>query len=323
MASNFSSLRSARKAALDKLAQAVKQEAQKGSADERFWKLSVDQKTGVGYAKIRFLPAPKGEELPWVRLFSHGFQGPSGTYYIENCPTTLNLPCPACKENNVLWSTGAEDKRNIARDRKRKLSFISNILVLEDPAHPENVGKVFLFKYGKKIHDKIMELIEPQFPDQQPANPFDLWEGADFKLKAAKVAGFQNYDKSSFSDPSALFDGDDDKLESVWEKEYQLAEFVAPAAFKKFEELETRLNAVLNGTNNAPKTAEAALQTDMTDEDIEKVVETAKKEEVAKQPKKPAAKKATPKPEPKPEVAADPDEDEIRGFFADVLGDDE
>ena len=222
MATNFTTLRNSRKTLLTKLADEVKKTAspQKG-ADERFWKLIVDPKTGIGYAKLRFLPAPKNEDIPWSKLWSHGFQGPAGSWFIENCPTTLDgRPCPVCKENNRLWNSGVERDKEVARARKRKLTYISNVLILEDPARPENNGKTFLYKYGKKIHDKVMELLEPQFPDQKPANPFDLWEGCDFKLKAQKVAGYQNYDKSEFTEPSELHAGDDAQKEKTWEGEF-------------------------------------------------------------------------------------------------------
>lgn len=317
MASNFSSLRSARKTLLDKLAQEVKKEAQKGgSNDERFWKLTVDSKTKIGYARIRFLPAAVNEEVPWVRLFSHAFQG-NGGWFIENCPTTLGRTCPVCAENNKLWNSGIDADKEVARKRKRKLQFVSNILVIEDPAHPENNGKVFLYKYGAKIQAKIKELIEPEFPDAQPANPFDLWEGCDFKLKSQLVAGYQNYDKSTFEAASELFPGDDAKKEEVWKGQYPLAEFTDEKQFKNYEELQSRFDKALTGTG-APKTAEEAVkeavQSPSLDEAKELAVETAK-------PKRPSpAKKPTP---PAPVAEDGPDDDAaIKDFFA-GLNDDE
>lgn len=321
MATSFSSLRSSRKSLLDKLASQAKTEAQKGGGvDERFWKLTIDQKTKLGSAVIRFLPPPKNEELAWVRVFQHAFKGPGGTWFIENCPTTLGQDCPVCKRNNELWNTGIEDKKNIARDRKRKLQFISNVLVISDPAKPENNGKVFLFKYGAKIHDKLKEAMEPEFPEQEALNPFDLWEGADFRLRSRDQAGFVNYDKSEFA-PVAAVQGDDEALEKLWESEHSLQQFVAADQFKPFADIEKRLESVLNGTS-APKTAEEAIKNEQAnDEDAADIAERAKaeakKERVKKiQPPKPA------KPAPAPEPAAEPEDEDIKNFFG-SLGDDE
>lgn len=317
MPSSFSSLRSNRKSLLDKLAQEAKKESQKGGADDRFWKLSVDQKSKVGYAVIRFLPAPQGEDIPWARVFSHGFQV-AGGWFIENCPTTLGgTTCPVCADNNRLWNSGIESDKDIARARKRKLSFISNILVINDPAHPENNGKVFLFRYGSKIHDKIKELIEPQFPDQAPANPFDLWEGCDFKLKSQLVGGFQNYDKSAFSDASELFEGDDDKKEEVWKLAKPLAEFIDPKQFKSYEELEKRFNKMLSGPARGPKTAEEAVKATPSIEDAEEVAEAIEEEKPKAKPRTKAAPKA------EAPVAAPDDEDDIKKFFGGIDSDDE
>jgi hypothetical protein len=315
MASNFSSLRSTRKNLLEKLAAEVKKDAQKGgAADERFWKLSVDQKTKIGYARLRFLPSCKGEEIPWVRLFSHAFQGPGGSWFIENCPTTLSRTCPVCDENNKLWNSGIDADKDVARKRKRKLQFISNVLVMEDPAHPENNGKVFLFKYGAKIQAKIKEMIEPEFPDQKPTNPFDMWEGCDFKLKSALAAGYQNYDKSSFDVSSALFPGDDDKAEALWLTQYPLAEFSDEKQFKNYEELAAQLNKSLTGVrNNTPKTAEDAVkEAQPTLEDAKEVAQTVAST------RKATAKAAAPKSKPAPEpVAEAPDDDAaIKEFFS-------
>ena len=318
MASNFSSLRSSRKSILSKLAEEAKKETQKGNgADERFWKLTVDPKTKIGYARIRFLPAPKGEELPWVRVFSHGFQGPGGSWFIENCPTTLGQrSCPVCKGNNKLWNSGIEADKDVARKRKRRLHFISNILVLEDGAKPENNGKVFLFKYGAKIHDKIKELIEPEFPDQTPCNPFDMWEGADFKLKSRDYQGFQNYDKSEFDDATELFEGDDDAKEALWEQQYSLMAFLDEKEFKSYEELESRMREVLTGDADAPKTAEEALRQEEP-EVVARVAERVAQEDKRVQARTPA--KRTPK---APVVTEDDDaQDDIRKFFSE-LGDD-
>ena len=220
------------------------------------------RKTKVGYARFRFLPAPAGEDVPWQRLWNHAFKF-GGQWFIENCPTTLaNRPCPVCKSNSKLWETGIDANKSVASERKRKLQYISNIVVIEDPAHPENNGKVFLYKYGKKIKDKVQELINPQFPDQVPTNPFDMWEGADFKLKAQHVQGYQNYDKSEFTEPKELFPGDDVKKEATWEKEYALLPFVAENQFKNYDDIEKRFLKVTIGDVPGPRTAADAVKAD-------------------------------------------------------------
>jgi hypothetical protein len=313
MATNFTTLRNNRANLIQKLNDEVKKSgAQKKSADERFWKLTVDAKTGVGYAKLRFLPAPKGEEIPWARTFSHGFQGPSGGWFIENCPTTLERTCPVCAANNRLWQTEIEANRNIARNRKRKLTFISNILVLEDTAHPENNGKVFLFKYGQKIYDKIKEKMDPQFPDQKPSVPFDFWEGSDFKLKAEKKGGFQNYDKSSFEDSSELFPGDDAAKEVVWEAEFSLTEFLKDSQFKSFEDLEKQFTRALSADGS--KTASEEIEEEAA-LPVPAPAPTARATRAAAPASKPAPKTAS-KPAP-----VDDDEDEVAKFFSEVLED--
>jgi hypothetical protein len=323
MASNFSSLRSARKNALDSLNKAIKEESSKQGADERFWKLTVDAKTKVGYARLRFLPAPKNEEVPWVRVFRHAFKV-GGAWLIDNCPTTLGQrTCPVCKENNKLWNSGIEADKNVARDRKRKQQFISNILVIDDPSHPENNGKVFLYSYGPKIHDKIQEAINPQYPDASPVNPFDMWEGADFKLKSQSVAGFQNYDKSEFADASELKGSDDDK-EAIWQQEHSLAQFVAEDQFKSYDDLAKRLDKVLTGDNDAPRSAQEAIRnesptaTDATDaaDSIERKAASARKPRGAKVETKPLVVKEDENGDDVPE-----DEDGIKNFFAGVLKD--
>ena len=213
-----------------------------GGADERLWKPELDA-SGNGYAVIRFLPAPEGESVPWAKLYSHAFQG-TGGWLIENCLTTKGEQCPVCAANNKLWNSGHESDKEIVRQRKRKLSYYSNIYVVNDPKHPDNNGKVFLFKYGKKIHDKILAAMQPEFQDETPINVFDLWEGANFKLKIKTVAGYWNYDSSEFAAPAAL-SADDDELESIWKQEYSLEAFAAPDQFKSYDDLESRLNFVL------------------------------------------------------------------------------
>ena len=217
-----------------------------GSGDDRLWKPEVD-KAGNGYAVIRFLPAPDGEELPWAKLYTHAFQG-TGGWFIENSLTTLGQKDPVSEYNSQLWNSGIESDKEIARKQKRKLSYYANIYVVKDSANPHNEGQVFLYKFGKKIFDKITAAMQPEFEDEDPINPFDFWAGANFKLKIKKVAGYWNYDSSEFDRQSALLD-DDDAMEAIWKKEYSLAELVAPDQFKSYDELKKRLDYVLG---NAP-----------------------------------------------------------------------
>ena len=234
---------------LDKLLNAVKEDSapqeKKSYVDERLWKPELD-KSGNGYAVIRFLPAVEGEDMPWAKVWNHAFQGPTGQWYIENSLTTVGQKDPVSEHNTKLWNTGLESDKETARKQKRKLQYFSNIYVVSDSKHPENEGKVFLYRYGKKIFDKLMAAMQPEFEDETPINPFDFWEGANFKLKIRKVDGYWNYDKSEFETPSAL--GDDSVIESVWKKQYSLKEFTAPTNFKSYEALKTRLDAVLSGT---------------------------------------------------------------------------
>ena len=260
MATSFSALKSrSRSSNIDKLVQASQKlsagNQSSSNKDERFWQLSVD-KAGNGMAILRFLPESSGEELPWVRVFSHGFQGPGG-WYIENSLTTLNQKDPVSEYNSKLWNNGTDAGKDQARKQKRRLQYISNVYVVKDSANPDNEGKVFLYKYGKKIFDKLNEAMQPQFEDETPVNPFDFYEGADFRLKARNVEGYRNYDKSEFDSPSEVLGGDDDALEEVWDKEYSLQDFVAPEQFKTYAELEAKLNRVLglDGRNNPPRTA--------------------------------------------------------------------
>ena len=241
---------------LDSLLGAAQKESapqeKKSYVDERIWKPTMD-KTGNGYAVIRFLPEAEGNELPWVRVFNHGFQGPTGKWYIENSLTTLNQKDPVAEYNSILWNSGTEANKDIARKQKRRLSYIANVLVVSDPKHPENEGQVKLFKFGKKIFDKITDQMKPQFEDETPVNPFDPWTGTNFKLKIRKVEGFTNYDKSEFDSKSALFEGDDAKIEALWKTQYNLSEFIAPSNFKSYDELKAKLDLVLN-LNSAPET---------------------------------------------------------------------
>ena len=214
----------------------------KGGADERLWKPELD-KSGNGYAVIRFLPATDGEDLPWAKVYSHAFQGPGG-WYIENSLTTLGAKDPVSEYNRDLWNSGNDADKDVVRRQKRKLSYYANIYVVKDPVNPHNEGGVFLFKFGKKIFDKLTAAMQPEFEDETPINPFDFWQGANFKLKIRKVDGYWNYDKSEFDAPAPLLD-DDDALEALWKKEYPLADFTAQSNFKSYEDLERRLKSVL------------------------------------------------------------------------------
>ena len=218
------------------------------SGDERTWKLDVD-KSGNGYAVIRFLPAPEGEDLPFVKLYSHAFQGPGG-WYIENSLTTLGQKDPVSEYNTQLWNNGTDAGKETARKQKRKHTYMSNIYVVKDPANPENEGKVFLFKYGKKIFDKLTAAMQPEFEDEEAIDPFDFWQGANFKLKAKNVAGYRNYDSSEFAAVSPLLD-DDDALEALWKKQFSLAEIVSTDQFKTYEDLKKRLEYVLGSKRPA------------------------------------------------------------------------
>ena len=251
---------------LDSLLGAAQKESapqeKKSYVDERLWKPTMD-KSGNGYAVIRFLPAPDGEDLPWVKLWNHAFQGPTGQWYIENSLTTLGNNDPVSEYNSKLWNSGVESDKEIARKQKRKLQYFANIYVVSDSANPQNEGKVFLYRFGKKIFDKVMEAMQPAFEDETPINPFDFWEGANFKLKLRKVDGYWNYDKSEFESVSALSD-DDDVLEEIYKKQYSLAEFTAPTNFKSYNELKTRLDMVLSGTVAANSTVETLMEDEPT-----------------------------------------------------------
>ena len=253
-------------------------------ADDRFWKPELD-KCGTGFAVIRFLPQPTGEDLPWVRIWSHAFKGPGG-WYIENSLTTLNKKDPVSEYNTELWNSGLESDKETARKQKRILKYYSNIYVVSDPKHPENEGKIFLFRFGKKIFDKLTEAMSPQFEDETALNPFDFWAGANFKLKVRKVDGFWNYDKSEFESTSQLLDGDDSQLEGVYGKLHSLTDFQKEDNFKEYDELKGKLNRVLTGsgvqgtvekftpkpkteTVGTPGTAPASDEVEVTNEDDE------------------------------------------------------
>jgi len=268
--------------------------------DTRFWQPTAD-KAGNGLSVIRFLPPPKGEELPWVRLWNHGFQGPGGKWYIENSLTSLGQSDPVSEFNTELWNSGSEANKEIARKQKRRLQYIANILVVKDPSHPENDGKVFLYKFGKKIFDKIKDVMQPQFEDEEPVNPFDFWKGANFKLKIRNVEGYRNYDKSEFDSPTAIA-SNDSEIESIWNAQFSLSEFLDPSNFKTYEELKKKLDFVLKG-NSANSTAES--------------IAASMRAESAPEPKTASAKTI------KAEAAVEEDAEDTISYFSRLASDDE
>lgn len=246
MATSFEALKKNSASELTKLTEALNKlesPQQQNGPDDRIWKPDVD-KAGNGYAVIRFLPAPEGEDVPFVRVWDHGFQGPQGQWYIEKSLTTIGQKDPVSEYNTMLWNSGIESNKDLVRKYKRRLSFYSNIYVVKDPTRPENEGKVFLFKYGKKIFEKLNDLMNPQFEDESPVNPFDLWGGANLKLKIRNVEGYRNYDKSEFEE-SAPLSSDDSLLETVLKSQYSLSDFIEPSNFKSYDELKTKLYRVL------------------------------------------------------------------------------
>ena len=269
-----------------------------GGGDERLWKPELD-KSGNGFAVIRFLPAPDKEEIPWAKLYTHAFQGPGG-WYIENSLTTVGGKDPVSDYNRELWNSGNESDIDVVRKQKRKLSYYSNIYVVKDPTNPANEGKVFLFKYGKKIFDKIMEAMQPEFDDETPINPFDFWQGANFKLKIVKKDGFWNYDKSEFDSVAPLLD-DDDALEAIWKKEYSLAAVTAADQFKSYEDLERRLKYVLG--------KKPALSRYIPDSELEDESEGYNSRSVAEETVTKAVSTPT------PSTTVDKDEDDALSYF--------
>jgi hypothetical protein len=242
---SFEQLKQSRNDAISKLVAASATNSEKKDyGDDRMWKPTVD-KAGNGYAVIRFLPAGAGEDLPWVRYWDHGFKGSTGRWYIEKSLTSIGQQDPVSELNSQLWNTGRDEDKEIARQRKRRLHHVSNILVVSDSANPANEGKVFLYEYGKKIMDKIMDVMQPQFADESPVNPFDFWGGANFKLKIRQVEGYRNYDKSEFDAPSAMFDGDEARLEEVYNQLYKLSEFTDPENYKSYADLKRKLYEVI------------------------------------------------------------------------------
>lgn len=243
---SFDALKKNRSSSLNKLNSQLEKITQKSYSDPnegKMWKPTRD-KAGNGFAIIRFLPAAAGEEMPFVRIWDHGFQGPTGQWYIENSLTTINQDDPVSEYNSKLWNSGLESDKELARKQKRRLKYVANILVVKDGANPENDGKVFMYQFGKKIFDKLNDLMNPQFEDETPVNPFDLWEGANFRLKIRKFEGYPNYDKSEFDAPSAVSD-DDAELERIYNSEHSLQELIDPKNFKSYNELKAKLYRVL------------------------------------------------------------------------------
>ena len=315
--SNFSNLKKQSKlgSLTDKLVKEVEKLNNTGgsSNDDRFWKPTMD-KSGVGSAIIRFLPAPDGEELPWVKMYSHGFQGPGG-WYIENSLTTIGQKDPVSELNRGLWNTGNPKDQETVRKQKRKLSYFSNIYVIKDPANPQNEGKVFLFKFGKKIFDKIFNAMQPEFEDETPINPFDFWQGANFRLKIRKVEGYWNYDKSEFDSASPLFD-DDEAMEALWKKEYSLSAIVAPDQFKSYEDLEKRLKMVLGQKTAARAVAE---QEEVYESYNTKPV--SKEESVMEELEQSYARSKSPSLPKVTSVPDDEDEDDAMKYFQKLVDD--
>ena len=276
---SFATLKMNSNSSFEKLTRELEKVAstEKNTGDDRLWKPELD-KSGNGYAVIRFLPPPEGEELPWAKVFSHAFQGPGG-WYIENSLTTIGKSDPVGDLNRKLWNSGRDSDKEIARKQKRKLSYFSNIYVVRDSLHPENEGRVFLFKYGKKIYDKIVAAMQPEFEDEQPINPFDFWKGADFKLKIRKLDGFWNYDKSEFAPQGTLGDFSDGELEEIYSKTYSLTEFTADSNFKTYEDLEKRLGTVL-----AARKTVVDMETEEAEEELVPVAAAPVREEVKPKP---------------------------------------
>lgn len=244
---SFADLKRKSQSNFEFLQKELEKSSTQSGADERLWKPELDA-SGNGYAVVRFLPAPEGESVPWAKIYSHAFQGPGG-WLIDNCLTTNGDKCPVCAANQKLWNSGHESDKEVARQRKRKLSYYSNIYVVNDSKNPDNNGKVFLFKYGKKIHDKILAAMQPEFQDETPVNVFDFWEGANFKIKIRTIGGYWNYDASEFAAPTAL-SSDDEEMERIWKQQYSLEAFTASDQFKSYEELENRMSIVLGTTPN-------------------------------------------------------------------------
>lgn len=303
MAMSFDALKKSRSSSLDKLNAQLEKVSQKSYSDPnegKFWKPTRD-KAGNGFAIIRFLPASQGEEMPFVRTWDHGFQGPTGLWYIENSLTTINQDDPVSELNSKLWNSGIDADKDQARKQKRRLKYVSNVLVIKDAANPENEGKVFMYQYGKKIFDKLNDLMNPQFEDETPVNPFDFWEGANFRLKIRQFEGYPNYDKSEFDAPSPLYD-DDAQIEAVWNQQHSLQELLDPKNFKDYNELKAKLYRVL-AIDEEPR--QPSMATDDSDDlDLSNMGNT---QQAAPAPAAPVA-------EPSNSMSMDDDDDDLSIF---------
>ena len=297
---SFASLKKNRTNSFDKLNNQLQSMSNQKMArdDDNYWKPEVD-KAGNGYAVLRFLPASEGEDMPFVRYWDHGFQGPGG-WYIEKSLTTLSQDDPVSEYNSQLWNSGHDEDKEIARKQKRRLNYWANILVVEDPSNPESEGKVFIYKFGKKIFDKIQDVLKPEFQDEKPVNPFDFWEGANFKLKIRQVEGYRNYDKSEFDSPSAIAE-DDAKIEAIWNTQYDLGTLVSPDQFKSYDELKSKLDMVL-GTKTVPTAESISAQTNDAEDDhfVQKAT---------------SVEASAPAPVSTPEPAIADDEDDTLSYF--------
>jgi hypothetical protein len=271
-------------------------------SDDRFWQPEVD-KAGNGYAVIRFLAPPQGEDLPFVRVWNHGFQGPTGKWYIENSLTTIGKQDPVSELNTELWNSGSEANKEVARKQKRKLTYYANILVVKDPARPDNEGKVFLFKFGKKIWDKVKDMADPQFEDEKPVNVFDFDTGANFKLKIRNVEGYRNYDKSEFESPSPI-SNEDSVIEKIWGQQHSLTTFLDAKNFKSYDDLKKKLTMVLAAGAPPVKPAENV--------DLD--------EDIGSKPTQASAPRAS-VPTPKQDVNFDDDAESL-SYFAKLASDD-
>src|SRR5210317_1207164 len=305
---SFANLKSNR-ADVSKLAQAASEisgqkQTKNKYEDTRFWKPTVDD-SGNGFAQIRFLPAAEGQELPWVRYFDHFFKGPTGQWYVEKSLTTLGNNDPVSEYNSRLWNSGIEEDKETARKQKRRLHYVANIMVVNDPSNPANEGKVFLYDFGKKIFDKIMDKMQPEFPGEEPINPFDFWSGADFQLKIRNVAGYRNYDKSEFKASSPLLEADETKLEATYNQLHDVSEFTAPSSYKSYDELKQRLEVVLGQSTGAGSTVKN-----------DSLTQTA--EVVAAKEQEPQVIASA----PEPNVTASTDEDDTLSYFAKLAAED-
>lgn len=311
MASSFDQLKKNRSSSLTKLTEQLSKINSKGQSnqqdDNTYWKPTRGA-DGNGFAVIRFLPAPEGEEYPFVRIFDHGFQGPTGQWYIEKSRTTIDPSeaDPVAEINRILWNSGNDADKEIARKQKRRLSYVSNILVIKDAGNPENEGKVFRYKYGKKIFDKLNDLMNPQFEDEDPINPFDLWEGANFKLKIRMFEGYPNYDKSEFESKSPL-SNDDDEMEKIWKQCHPLQDLLDPKHFKSYEELKAKLDRVLGKTMDTSSASKSSSSAPDEEEDDELSMPKQRQKEAAPKQQKEA-----------PPPSSDDDDDDDLAFFRDL-----